>query len=145
MWTAVLLLVGIAILVAMGAYSIYLFIQLRKQKRLFEQARLARIARIKESIVIIAKAMHNDECNHSEGVIRLRMLLDPLGQGHLSDYPAMWALYEVVQDMPTHDERKALKRNERMKLDLQRESKEVELEKQIKTEVLQLLNDIQNN
>ena len=53
MWTAVLLLVGIAILVAMGAYSIYLFIQLRKQKRLFEQARLARIARIKESIVII--------------------------------------------------------------------------------------------
>ena len=142
MWTAVLLVIGIVILVLMGAYSIYLFAQLRKQKRLFEQAKQARFARIKESVEIIARAMHSGECNHSEGVIRLRMLLDPLGQKPLNAYPAMWALYEVVQDMPTHDERKALKKNERMKLDLERESKEIELETAIKAEVLQLLEEI---
>lgn len=142
MWTTILLIFGIAIIIAMGAYSLYLFAQLRKQKQLFEQAKQARITRIKESIEIIARAMHSNECNHSEGVIRLRMLLEPLGQKRLQDYPAMWALYEVVQDMPTHDERKALKKNERMKLDLARESKEVELEEQIKEEVLQLLKEI---
>ncbi|MDD7544049.1 DUF2489 domain-containing protein [Actinobacillus porcinus] len=142
MWTTILLIFGIAIIMAMGAYSLYLFAQLRKQKQLFEQAKQARITRIKESIEIIARAMQSNECNHSEGVIRLRMLLEPLGQKRLQDYPAMWALYEVVQDMPTHDERKALKKNERMKLDLARESKEVELEEQIKEEVLQLLKEI---
>lgn len=142
MWTTILLIFGIAIIMAMGAYSLYLFAQLRKQKQLFEQAKQARITRIKESIEIIARAMHSNECNHSEGVIRLRMLLEPLGQKRLQDYPAMWALYEVVQDMPTHDERKALKKNERMKLDLARESKEVELEEKIKEEVLQLLKEI---
>ncbi|WP_273382028.1 DUF2489 domain-containing protein [Actinobacillus porcinus] len=142
MWTTILLIFGIAIIMAMGAYSLYLFAQLRKQKQLFEQAKQARITRIKESIEIIARAMHSNECNHSEGVIRLRMLLEPLGQKRLQDYPAMWALYEVVQDMPTHDERKTLKKNERMKLDLARESKEVELEEQIKEEVLQLLKEI---
>ena len=142
MWTTILLIFGIAIIMAMGAYSLYLFAQLRKQKQLFEQAKQARITRIKESIEIIARAMHSNDCNHSEGVIRLRMLLEPLGQKRLQDYPAMWALYEVVQDMPTHDERKALKKNERMKLDLARESKEVELEEQIKEEVLQLLKEI---
>lgn len=142
MWTTILLIFGIAIIMAMGAYSLYLFAQLRKQKQLFEQAKQARITRIKESIEIIARAMQSNECNHSEGVIRLRMLLEPLGQKRLQDYPAMWALFEVVQDMPTHDERKALKKNERMKLDLARESKEVELEEQIKEEVLQLLKEI---
>ncbi len=142
MWTTVLLIFGIAIIVLMGAYSIYLFAKLRQQKQLFEQAKQARITRIKESIEIIARAMHSNECNHSEGVIRLRMLLEPLGQKRLQDYPAMWALYEVVRNMPTHEERKALKKNERMKLDLARESKEVELEEKIKEEVLQLLKEI---
>ena len=141
MWTTVLLIFGIAIIVLMGAYSIYLFAKLRQQKQLFEQAKQARITRIKESIEIIARAMHSNECNHSEGVIRLRMLLEPLGQKRLQDYPAMWALYEVVRNMPTHEERKALKKNERMKLDLARESKEVELEEKIKEEVLQLLKE----
>lgn len=142
MWTTVLLIFGIAIIVLMGAYSIYLFAKLHQQKQLFEQAKQARITRIKESIEIIARAMHSNECNHSEGVIRLRMLLEPLGQKRLQDYPAMWALYEVVRNMPTHEERKALKKNERMKLDLARESKEVELEEKIKEEVLQLLKEI---
>ncbi|PVX32405.1 uncharacterized protein DUF2489 [Pasteurella langaaensis DSM 22999] len=142
MWTTILLVIAALILVAMGIYTIYLLAQLRKQKQLFEQAKQARIIRLKESIEIIARAMHCGECNHSEGVLRLRMLLEPLGQKRLNDYPAMWALYDVIKEMPTHDERKNLKKNVRMKLDLERESKEVELEDQIKAETLLLLEDI---
>ncbi|WP_386691636.1 MULTISPECIES: DUF2489 domain-containing protein [unclassified Lonepinella] len=140
--TTILLILGTLILLAMTGYAIYLLIQLRKQKRLFTQAKLARMNRIKESVTIIAKAMLVGDCNHSEGVIRLKMLLDPLGQKRLGDYSAMWQLYEIVQDMPTHEARKALKKNERMRLDLHRESKESELEQHIKLEIQQLLEDI---
>ncbi len=140
--TTILLILGTLILLAMTVYAIYLLIQLHKQKRLFTQAKLARMNRIKESVTIIAKAMLVGDCNHSEGVIRLKMLLDPLGQKRLVDYSAMWQLYEIVQDMPTHEARKALKKNERMRLDLHRESKESELEQHIKLEIQQLLEDI---
>ncbi|TYG34577.1 DUF2489 domain-containing protein [Lonepinella koalarum] len=142
MMTTILLIFGTLILLAMTGYTIYLLMQLRKQKRLFAQAKQARMNRIKESVTLIAKAMLVGDCNHSEGVIRLKMLLDPLGQKRLVDYSAMWQLYEIVQDMPTHDARKTLKKNERMRLDLQRESKESELEQHIKLEIQQLLEDI---
>ncbi|WP_439327976.1 DUF2489 domain-containing protein [Lonepinella sp. BR2357] len=142
MMTTILLIIGAAIVIAMAIYTVHLLRQLRQQKRLFEQAKQARMRRLKDSITIIAKAMLNGDCNHSEGVIRLKMLLDPLGQKRLVDYAAMWQLYEIVQDMPTHEARKTLKKNERMRLDLQRESKEVELETQIKTDLAQLLEDI---
>ncbi len=140
--TTILLIIGAAIVIAMAIYTVHLLRQLRQQKRLFAQAKQARMRRLKDSITIIAKAMLNGDCNHSEGVIRLKMLLDPLGQKRLVDYAAMWQLYEIVQDMPTHEARKTLKKNERMRLDLQRESKEVELETQIKTDLAQLLEDI---
>lgn len=138
----ILIIIGALIIMAMLGYSLYLFNALRKQKLAFKQARQARITKIKESIEIIAKAMLNGDCNLSEGVIRLKMLLDPLGKKRLNQYSAMWQLYEVVQDMPTHEARKNLKKNERMRLDLTRESKEAELEDAIKSEVKQLLQDI---
>ena len=55
----------------------------------------------------------------------------------------MWGLYQVVEEMPILDARKGLKRNERMKLDLEREAKEAELECEIRTELSQLLNEIE--
>ncbi|MCK3658139.1 hypothetical protein A4G18_05295 [Pasteurellaceae bacterium Pebbles2] len=140
--TTILMILGVAILLAMTGYTIYIFAQLRKQKRLFEQAKQARFDRLTESIEIIGKAMLNGDCNHSEGVIRLKMLLDPLGKTRLNEYPAMWQLYQTVQDMPTHEARSALKKNERMKLDLTREAKEAELEDDIKREVSVLLANI---
>ncbi|MGQ0287473.1 DUF2489 domain-containing protein [Pasteurellaceae bacterium 22721_9_1] len=143
MLKTILLILGVIILAVMAGYTIHLLRQLRQQKQAFEQAKNARMQRITESIEIIAKAMQNGDCNLSEGVIRLKMLLDPLGKKRLNSYEAMWQLYEVVQDMPTHEARKTLKKNERMRLDLTRESKEAELEQQIKAELTLLLNDIQ--
>lgn len=83
-----------------------------------------------------------EQCGFSEGVLRLKPLLDVLGK-KLSQYPAMWALYQVVESMPILEARKELKRNERMRLDLERESKEAELSEQIKQELHQLLSDIE--
>lgn len=143
MWTTLLIIIAVLIIVAMTAYAGYLLLMLQKQKKAIQHARNARTQRLKESIVIIAKAMQNGDCNHSEGVIRLKMLLDPLGK-KLKSYQAMYQLYEVVMDMPTHEKRRELKKNERMRLDLQRESAEAELEKQILLEIHQLLADMEH-
>lgn len=142
MWKTVLLLVAVCIIVGMIGYATYLLLALQKQKKALQQARRNRINRIKESIEIIAKAMLNDDCNLSEGVLRLKMLLEPVGMS-LKHYSAMWRLYETVEDMPTHEARRELKKNERMRLDLQRESAEAALEKNIKLELHQLLADIE--
>ena len=137
-----LLLVAVCIIVGMIGYATYLLLALQKQKKALQQARRNRINRIKESIEIIAKAMLNDDCNLSEGVLRLKMLLEPVGMS-IRNHVTMLQLYEVVETMPTHEARKALKKNERMRLDLQRESAEAALEKNIKLELHQLLADIE--
>lgn len=142
MWIS-LSIIGAIIIIAMAGYAVYLLLALQKQKKALTNARSARTERLKESVIIIAKAMQNGDCNHSEGVIRLKMLLEPLGRKKLNAYTAMFQLYEVVMDMPTHQARRELKKNERMRLDLTRESAETELEQKIKLELHQLLADIQ--
>ena len=142
MWKTVLLLVAVCIIVGMIGYATYLLLALQKQKKALQQARRNRINRIKESIEIIAKAMLNDDCNLSEGVLRLKMLLEPVGMS-IKNHVTMLQLYEVVETMPTHEARNALKKNERMRLDLQRESADAALEKNIKLELHQLLADIE--
>ncbi len=142
MWIS-LSIIGAIIIITMVAYAVYLLLALQKQKKALTNARSARTERLKESVIIIAKAMQNGDCNHSEGVIRLKMLLEPLGRKKLNAYTAMFQLYEVVMDMPTHQARRELKKNERMRLDLTRESAEAELEQKIKLELHQLLADIQ--
>ena len=141
MWKTILFIAAVCIIVGMVGYAAYLLLALQKQKKAL-QARRNRINRIKESIEIIAKAMLNGDCNFSEGVLRLKMLLEPVGMS-IKNYVTMLQLYEVVEDMPTHEARKSLKKNERMRLDLRRESAEAELEKSIKLELHQLLADIE--
>lgn len=143
-----LLILAILVVLSMAGYAVYLMLKLRKQnaqnKALLEQVeqvKKARFERIIDSIDVITRAMLSEQCDFSEGVLRLKPLLDVLAKP-LSQYSAMWELYQVVEDIPILDERKALKRNERMKQDLHRQSKEVELEEQIKAECHQLLIDI---
>ncbi|MFZ7257064.1 DUF2489 domain-containing protein [Avibacterium avium] len=142
MWIYLLIALGLLIIVGMAAYAVKLLRALKSQKQALENARLTRVKRLKESIEIIARAMKTGDCNLSEGAIRLKMLLDPLGL-KITTYPALAELYDVVKEMPTHQARKELKKNERMRLDLTRESAEADLESKILLELNQLLLDIE--
>lgn len=142
MWRFFLFILAILILLSLTAYAISLCRKLHQQKQQLQQAKNAHYQRVIESIEIIAKAMETEQCGLSEGVLRLKPLLDVLGK-KLSQFPAMWALFEVVQDMPILEARKQLKRNERMKFDLERESKEAELDTQIKSELVALRQQIE--
>lgn len=138
MWKFFLIIFALLVLLSMAGYAARLWLKIYRQNQQIKQAQAVRFERILESVEIIAKAMLSEQCDLSEGVLRLKPLLDVLGKP-LNRFTAMWALFETVQDMPILEARKQLKRNERMKFDLEREAKEVELAEQIKQELEQLL------
>lgn len=142
-WTIFLLIAALAVIVGLASYAAWLLLALRKQKQKIAAARQKRQDFTYDSVQIIAKAMLNGDCNLSEGVIRLNALLPGLQPEAMDKCHAMQQLYHVVMDMPTHEARRALPKNQRMRLDLTRESSEAELEAKIKLELRQLLSDIE--
>lgn len=134
-------IVALLIIAGLAWYASRLLKKLKLQQEVIAQAKIARTTRLKESIEIIAKAMQQGECNLSEGVIRLAMLLMPFGK-NLQPYPAMMQLYEIVRHMPTHEARKTLEKRERMRFDLERESAEAKFEQDIMDELPRLLDDV---
>ncbi|TDQ59420.1 uncharacterized protein DUF2489 [Mesocricetibacter intestinalis] len=144
-FTLPLLVLALLVILALSAYALYLLRRLHNRKRQIEDARRQRSRRLKESVRLIGLAMQKGHCDYSEGVIRLKMLLDPLGAKKLNAYPAMYSLYQRVMDMPTHEARRKLEKRERMRQDHLRISSEAELAEKIKLELHQLLADINGN
>ena len=62
----------------------------------------------------------------------------------MQPYQAMYALYNIVKEMPTHEAPESIVKKERMKLDLERESAEAKFEEEIMLELRQFLNDVEN-
>jgi len=130
MQTSWMILLGIGSLVVAGlaVYAVTLLYRLKAQKvqQLQQQnsAINARKERITESVQIIAAAMQREECELSEGAIRIVKLLAAIPsaqpQNWLTIYPNLHAFYAEIQDMPIMDARAALAKQERMQLDLNR-------------------------
>ena len=129
---------GLVIIGLLALYAFRLVQRLNVQNKLIAQAKQERIKRLKESMVIIAKAMQNGDCSLAEGVLRLTMLLVPFGLS-LQQYPAMFA----VHDMPTHDDYRALAKQQRMKIDLTRESAEAQFAQEIMLELPHFLSEVE--
>lgn len=133
---------GGLILLGLAVYAGTLLARLKRQRDMQQQAIAARNERILDSVRVIAHAVQDGQCDYSEGAIRLTNLLDALqikeGRVFASEFPGLYSLYEKVKEMPTHEARRALKRNEVMKMDLERSGYEAELEAQILKDVAQL-------
>lgn len=142
MWRFFLLILAILIILSMAGYAFYLWRQVQKQNALIKKKQSDRLLRLIESVELIARAMKQEQCDLSEGVIRLHYLLGTLGQPKLADFPSMQALFDVVQEMPILDERKNLKKSERMKQDLARLRAEADLREKIYLEIDQLLEQL---
>lgn len=142
MWRFFLLILAILIILSMAGYAFYLWRQVQKQNALIKKKQSDRLLRLIESVELIARAMKQEQCDLSEGVIRLHYLLGVLGQPKLADFPSMQALFAVVQDMPILDERKNLEKNERMKQDFARLRAEADLREKIHQEIDQLLEQL---
>ncbi len=143
--TIYIIAIGAAALVIapLAFYAGKLLYQLKQQNDRQQAARSARITNITQSIQTIAMAMSQQQCNLSEGAIRLVNLLESLPiqtpPKCEQDYPALYELYCHVRDLPTHDQRKALQPEVRAEQDKVREEHEARLETTILTEIRGLI------
>jgi len=138
----ILTTLAVVVIAALSFYAGKLLFQLKQQNQQKEQRRQQRIEDILFSVHTIAKATEQQQCDLSEASIRLCNLMDALPLIQEIDFsqrfPALYELYDKIKHMPTHDARKALKRNERMKMDLHREELESELESKILRELTEI-------
>jgi len=84
-----------------------------------------------ESIQVICKTIKNEDMNLSEGAIRLKVLSDnlPFSDEEKASFDGIEQLYMEVSELDTHENRKNLKKQERMKQDLKRHKAEVKHQK----------------
>jgi type II secretory pathway pseudopilin PulG len=138
------LLVAILIIASLAFYAGSLLYRLNRQQQVRNQKTQQRIDNISQSIQTIALALEQQQCNLSEGCIRLFHLLEALPVKDKPDFSlqftALYALYEQVKDLPTHDARKTQNKKDTKIQDIRREELESQLESQILREVSVLKN-----
>ena len=126
---------ALSIIAGLVFYAGCLVFKLRTQQKLRKQKTQQRIDKISQSIQTIAKALEQQQCNLSEGCIRLFHLLEGLPIKNKPDFSqqfiGLYSLYEKVKDFPTHDVRKSQSKIETKRQDLQREELEAQMESQI--------------
>lgn len=133
------MLVALLIVAGLAFYAGSLLFKLSTQTQLRNKKTQTRINNISESIQTIAKALDQQQCNLSEGCIRLFHLLEALPVKDKPDFSqqftGLYSLYDQVKDLPTHETRKAQTKKETKQQDLQREELESQLESQILKDV----------
>ncbi|MBL4741983.1 MAG: hypothetical protein COB75_03570 [Idiomarina sp.] len=140
----IVILIGIAIIMALAFYATKLVRRLKYQNQLRDVAVQKRVDRIDESIITIAKAMQQEQCPLSEGCLRIVVLLDHRPESveydYAKDYPAMHEMYDKIKHMPTHENRKKFPKKKIREMDKEREGYEVSMKETIQADVERLLN-----
>ena len=136
---AVLSGIALLIIVGLGFYAGKLLFLLKQQKARQEATRQSRIANITDSNIVIAKAMDQQQCDLSEGVIRIVNLLNALPiktpPDFKAQYPQIYALFAEISGFAVLEERQKLPKSERKKQDVAREQIESEFESKVLAEL----------
>ena len=143
----ILLGIGCLIIITLAVYAGRLLYRLKAQQvqqlLLQQNAVDARKVRITESVQIIAGAMQREECDLSEGTIRIAKLLAAIPAAEPLDwslrYPELHAFYNKIRHMPIMDARKALPKQARMQQDLDRFRYESEFGERMQKEIVGLM------
>ncbi|MCY7295522.1 DUF2489 domain-containing protein [Alteromonas sp. a30] len=146
----ILLAVGLIIIAGLAWYAGTLLMQLKHQtetQKAIEAENSRKIEQrnqnIAQSIDTIIAAMLEEQCDYSEGTIRLCVLLDHMHLGEAIDvrveYPELHRFYDNIKHMATHKARADLPKKERMKQDVERLKHEAESQPIIKEHELPAL------
>ncbi len=144
----ILAVAGALIIAGLAFYLGQLLFQLKQQQQRQQQA-LAEQQRkqaehqqyLLDSILLIAKATLEKQCEYSEAALRIWVLLENL-QPELAQacrFPGLFAMYDCVKDMPTHEARKALDKKELRRLDHLRQQTEIDQAAAIDTDLKSLI------
>jgi len=138
------IILAVAIIGALSFYAAKLLRQLKKQQQLQKQAELARYqahsthdSKVFDSVLIITRAMKEEQCDFSEGCWRLSVLLSSLklSSDLAVQFPAVFKLYDNIKHLSILENRKKLTKPQRMKEDYQRMTLEAELHSKIVQEL----------
>lgn len=94
------------------------------------------------SVILIAKAMQQKQCEISEGCWRLSVLIDSIDEHAVTfhrKFPAIFNLYNKIKHMPILEDRKSLSKKEKLTLDMERMGYELELESAVQSDIDNLL------
>ncbi len=131
--------VALVVILGLGFYAGRLLFLLKQQKKRKNDATNARIANITESIILISKAMEQQQCDLSEGVIRIVNLLNALPLNNPPDFKAKFphthALFVEISGFAVLEARQQLSKQERRKQDKAREQIESEYESKVLDEL----------
>jgi len=151
MWY-VLFALGVLIVAGLAFYLGQLLFQLRSQQQKQQQALLDHQRKqaehqqyLLDSIVFIGKATLEQQCELSEAALRIWVLLENL-QPDLAQacrWPGLFAMYDCVKAMPTHEARKQLEKKELRRQDHLRQQTEIQLKDAIETDIRGLLELLQ--
>lgn len=152
--TILLLLAAAAIVAVLAFYAGKLLWQLQQQTKQRQQDELQHQQKLVEkrryltdSIILICRAMLEQQCELSEGALRVWVLLDHLQPDRQPDpvlsYPGLHQMYQVVKDMPTHDARKQQSKQQIFQQDKIRLNAEQELKQAILADSKALLERLQ--
>ena len=137
------LLVGAAIIISLSFYAGRLLWLVKAQEMSVAAGKAKKNQYLIDSIVTICKAMQAEQCELSEGALRIWVLLDHLEQSDkpdaVAEYPGLHQMYDVVKDMPTHSARKKQDKSHIRQLDSIREQAEIDLKDFIQADVEKLL------
>lgn len=140
----IFVILGSVIIFALAFYAGKLLMQLKQQaearnaaEQQAQQAHEQHDRKVLNSVIIIVRAMAEEQCDLSEGCWRLSVLLDSLKTSTqlAAQFPNIFKLYQEIKHMPILEERKKLAKQERMKLDLERMKLEAELKANILEEL----------
>ena len=124
-----MLVFGVAIIIVLAFYAGMLLQRLNKQKRHQKRALLAKQQalnnhdkKVFDSVLLITRAMQQEQCDFDEGCWRLSVLMSSLKTvTELSvEFPAVFGLYDEIKDLAILDARKILTKQERMREDYKR-------------------------
>lgn len=143
LWILVIAL-GTLIIVVLAFYAGKLLMRLKQQKLQQQQTALKhqkalQAHDIKElnSVIIIVRAMKEEQCDLSEGCWRLCVLLGSLKTSEALEqqFTAIFELYEQIKHMSILGDRKQLSKKERMSQDFARMKLEASLTTKIQTDI----------
>lgn len=142
--TPLLILLALVVIVtglAFYAGRLLRLLKIRQQRQ--QQDHTEKLHHLKQSIDVIGKAMQEQQCELSEGALRICVLLDhlPADKRHnpAEYYPGLWQMYQTVKDMPTHKARKQQDKRLTHEQDKTRLQAEHDLKEQINDDVSRLL------
>ncbi|MFN6969216.1 MAG: DUF2489 domain-containing protein [Rheinheimera sp.] len=151
MWYALFGL-GVVIVAGLAFYLGQLLFQLRAQQQKQLQAMQVQQKKqaehqqyLLDSIVFIGKATLEQQCEVSEAALRIWVLLENLQPdlAQASRWPGLFAMYDCVKAMPTHEARKELEKKELRRQDHLRQQTEIQLKDAIETDIRGLLELLQ--